>query len=177
MYVYIRDAQSSLVRTRCVVAPLAPRSDSLACPALSRARLTRWKPLPVVTGWGCTLAMFVPLRKLRSSFEEKWNKFKYIFSAFRIKQKDASQRAAARPANCRSFPFSLSQGRCCSCWAARLQSLGPASLFSRRLPSWLCDAASAAATAIYCCSFASYAAIAIVSVYLFTFALYYSPLT
>lgn len=50
-----------------------------------------------------------------------------------------------------------------------------------RLGFCLAAAASAAASAgaIYCCSFghASCAATAIVSVYLFTFALYYSPLT
>lgn len=98
MYVYIRDAQSSLLRTRCVAAPLAPRSDCLLPFPFPLA-----ESLCPSTDWGCTLAMFIPLRKLRSSFEEKWNKFKYIFSAFRIKQKererDASQRAAA---NCRS---------------------------------------------------------------------------
>lgn len=94
---YIRDAQSSLLRTRCSRPVGATDSDSLP----PFRAFAHWKPLPVRLG--CTLAMFVPLRELRSSFEEKWNKFKYIFSAFRIKQKDASS-VATSPANCQSSP-------------------------------------------------------------------------
>lgn len=47
-----------------VVAPLAPLTRT-PCPSALPAQ----KPLPVRLG--CTLAMFVPLRELRSSFEEK----------------------------------------------------------------------------------------------------------
>lgn len=79
-----------------VVAPLAPQTRTPCLPSSPR------KPLPV-RAVSCTLAMFVPLRELRSSFEEKWNKFKYIFSAFRIKQKDASQRCCFSS----QFPFPL----------------------------------------------------------------------
>lgn len=95
--------------------------------------------------------------------------------------------AASPPANCLSSPSlspSTTLGQARAAAPAGLlvcKALGQPLYFPAvcRLGFCLAAAAAASAGAIYCCSFghASCAATAIVSVYLFTFALYYSPLT
>lgn len=106
--------------------------------------------------WPCPV-----LRALRCSFVQKWNKFKYIFSAFRIKQKDASL--------CCLPPAGQLLG-------ARLLSLGLDAVSFIFRP-FAVSALPAPFIVVVLSQQPSSSDSAFVSVYLFTFALYYSPLT